>query len=178
MPAFCRIRFHVIKVAGMTQAAKASTVKNLFDPTLAAETRQRVLQLRPDSQPLWGKMTVAQTLAHCTSGLEMAMGTIHPKRAPFPASVLGLVIKPLVFGNDKPMRRNSPSSPELFTVKPDLSDFKRERGRLVAAIDRFTHEGAACCSQHPHPFFGPLQPQQWAILMYKHLDHHLRQFGV
>jgi hypothetical protein len=159
-------------------AAKSATVKNLFDPTLAAETKQRILLLQANSQPLWGKMTVAQTLAHCTSGLEMAMGVIKPKRAPFPATVLGLLIKPLVFGNDKPMRRNSPSSPELFSADPNRRDFERERGRLVAAIDRFAHEGSARCSRHPHPFFGQLQLQQWAILMYKHIDHHLRQFGV
>jgi hypothetical protein len=76
------------------------------------------------------------------------------------------------------MRRNSPSSPELFSADHTKCDFERERGYLIAAIDRFANEGAACCSRHPHPFFGPLKPQQWAILMYKHVDHHLRQFGV
>jgi hypothetical protein len=91
---------------------------------------------------------------------------------------MGLLIKPLVFGNDKPMRRNSPSSPELFSADHTECDFERERGHLIAAIDRFANQGAACCSQHAHPFFGPLKPRQWAILMYKHLDHHLRQFGV
>ena len=106
------------------------------------------------------------------------MGLINPKRAPFPANVMGLLIKPLVFGNDKPMRRNSPSSPELFSADHTKCDLERERGYLIAAIDRFANEGAACCSQHPHPFFGALKPQQWAILMYKHIDHHLRQFGV
>jgi hypothetical protein len=108
----------------------------------------------------------------------MAMGVIKPKRAPFPANVMGVLIKPLVFGNDKPMRRNSPSVPELFSTDPSRCDFERERGCLIAAIDCFANEGAACCSQHPHPFFGPLKPKQWAILMYKHVDHHLRQFGV
>jgi hypothetical protein len=155
-----------------------ATVKNLFDPGLAGDTKRRMMQLHANSQPLWGAMTVEQTLAHCTSGLEMAMGVINPKRAPFPASVLGLLIKPLVLGNDKPMRRNSPSSPELFSADPNPCDFERERGNLLLAVDRFAHEGAACCSQHPHPFFGALKPQQWAILMYKHIDHHLRQFGV
>jgi hypothetical protein len=161
-----------------THVAKTSSVKNLFEPILVEETKQRVLQLHPQSQRLWGKMTVAQTLAHCASGLEMAMGVIKPKRAPFPGYVIGLLIKPLVFGNDKPMRRNSPSLPELFSADPAQCDFDRERCSLIAAIDRFAQERAACCSQHPHPFFGPLAPQQWAIIMYKHIDHHLRQFGV
>jgi hypothetical protein len=123
-------------------------------------------------------MPVALVLAHCTSGFQMAMGTINPKRASFPANLIGRLIKPLIFGDDKPMRHNSPSSPELFMADPTECDFERERAQLMQSIDRFVTAGAAGCTQHPHPFFGPLKPQQWAILMYKHVDHHLRQFGV
>jgi hypothetical protein len=153
-------------------------MKDLFDSTTAQDIRQRIMRLHPGSERQWGDMTVAQTLAHCTSGMQMAMGIINPKRAPFPANVLGLIIKPLVFGNDKPMRRNSPSSSELFTADPAKCDFERERIQLLATIDSFITKGAACSSRHPHPFFGPLKPHQWAILMHKHLDHHLRQFSV
>jgi hypothetical protein len=153
-------------------------MKNLFDPILVEDTKKRVLQLSLESQPEWGTMAVAQTLAHCTSGIEMATGAIQPKRAPFPASLLGPLIKPLVFRDDKPMRRNSPSSPELFSADATKCDFTRERSRLIAAIESFASQGPAGCTGYPHPFFGPLKPQQWAILMYKHVDHHLRQFGV
>jgi hypothetical protein len=151
---------------------------NLFDPDLAENITQRIMRLQPESKRQWGNMTLPQTLAHCTSGMQMAMGTLNPKRVSFPANVLGLMIKPLVFGNDKPMRRNSPSSPELFTANHGQSDFDRERVKLLAMISSFASKGEAGCSRHPHPFFGPLKPQQWAILMYKHVDHHLRQFGV
>lgn len=153
-------------------------MKNLFDPIVLENTRQRVLDLRPESKRQWGSMDLAQTLAHCTSGVEMAMGVIRPKRAPFPASLIGVLIKPLVFRDDKPMRRNSPSSPELFSTNPTELDFTREHSQLVAAIGDFASHGPEGCSQYPHPFFGPLKPEQWAILMYKHLDHHLRQFGA
>src|SRR5580692_12665615 len=132
-----------------SHVAKTATVKNLFDSGLAGDTKQRIMELHHHSQRLWGNMTVAQTLAHCTSGLEMAMGVINPKRAPFPANVMGLLIKPLVFGNDKPMRRNSPSSPELFSVDPATCDFERERTQLLATIDSFVTKGSARCSQHP-----------------------------
>src|SRR5215469_1032023 len=153
-------------------------MKNLFDPVLASEIKQRILRLEPGSVREWGSMTLAQTLAHCTAAMRMAMGTVNPKRAPFPANFLGRLIKPLVFGDDKPIRRNSPSAPELFTSGVTQGDFERERHELIAAVDSFATGGAPCCSKYPHPFFGRLKPEQWAILIYKHLDHHLRQFGV
>jgi hypothetical protein len=153
-------------------------MKHLFDPILVEETKQRILQLRLDSERQWGSMAIAQTLAHCTSSVEMAMGAIHAKRAPFPANLIGPLIKPLVFRDDKPIRRNSPSSPELFSADSTKCEFISERSRLIAAIESFATQGPMGCSRHPHPFFGPLNSQQWAILMYKHIDHHLRQFGV
>jgi len=153
-------------------------MKNLFDPVSAGDVKKRIMDVHPESERQWGQMTLPQTLAHCTSGLQMAMGNIVPRRAPFPASILGKLIKPLVINGDTPMRRNSPSAPELFTADPAQCNFERERTQLIAAIDTFTTSGASCCSKHPHPFFGPLKPEQWAILMYKHLDHHLRQFGA
>ena len=153
-------------------------MKDLFDPALVEETKHRILQLRPDSERQWGSMAVAQTLAHCTSGIEMAMGAIQPKRAPFPASFIGTLIKLLVLRDDKPMRRNSPSAPELFASGAAKCDFLSERFRLLAAVESFASQGPTGCTRYPHPFFGSLNPQQWAVLMYKHLDHHLRQFGV
>lgn len=153
-------------------------MKNLFDPAITEDVKRRIARLNPESERQWGNMTLSQTLAHCTSGIQMAMGTIHPRRASFPSSLIGLLIKPLVFGNDKPMRRNSPSSSELFPVDPRQCNFERERAQLIAAIDTFASRGATCCSLHPHPFFGRLEPPEWAILMYKHIDHHLRQFGA
>ncbi len=151
-------------------------MKNLFDLAQAEDVKQRIMRLCPDSERQWGKMPIALVLAHCASGLQMAMGTINPRRAQFLGNVIGLLIKPLLFGNGKPMRRNSPSAPELFTADPAQCEF--ERDQLVQAVDRFVSMSEACCSRHPHPFFGPLIPNQWAILMYKHLDHHLSQFGV
>ena len=153
-------------------------MKDLFDPILVEQTKQRILQLRLESERQWGSMGIAQTLAHCTSGIEMAMGVFQAKRASFPANLIGPLIKPLVFRDDKPIRRNSPSSPELFPTDSAKCEFISERSRLIAAIESFASQGPAGCSRYPHPFFGPLNPQQWAILMYKHVDHHLRQFGV
>ena len=114
-----------------------ATMKNLFDPTVVDDVKQRILSLHPKSDRLWGNLPVTLALTHCTAGFHMAAGTLRPKRAPFPAYVLGRLIKPLVFGDDKPIRRNSPSSPELFLADPAQSDFEGERTRLLHAIDRF-----------------------------------------
>jgi hypothetical protein len=153
-------------------------VKDLFDPIVVEETKRRILTLRSESERQWGSMEVAQTLAHCTAGIEMAMGSLAVKRAPFPANVMGPLIKPLVLRGDTPMRRNSPSSPELFRAGSTEFDFDGERSRLIAAIDGFVRQGPGGCTRIPHPFFGRLKAQEWAILMYKHVDHHLRQFGA
>jgi len=132
-------------------------------------------QLRPDSARLWGKMNAPQALAHCSAGVELALGDKKPPRV-LAGRVFGWIVKPLALKDDAPMRRNSPTIPDL--VIQDERDLGRERERLAGLIDRFAAGGPAGCTQHPHSFFGPLTPDEWAILMYKHLDHHLRQFGV
>lgn len=105
----------------------------------------------------------------------MATGDVRPKRM-MAGYLFGPVIRRLALGNEEPMRRNSPTVPEL--VIADDRDFDAEREQLIALIDQFVAGGAAKCTTHPHAFFGKLTPEQWAELMYKHLDHHLRQFGA
>jgi hypothetical protein len=150
-------------------------MKHLFDPTAAAEVKARVQRLRPDSERQWGTMNAAQAVAHCVGGLEQALGDRRPPRM-LVGRVFGWAVKPLALGNDAPMRRNSPTVPEL--VVADARELDVERRRLLALIDRAAAAGAAGCTTHPHSFFGRLTPQEWGVLMYKHLDHHLRQFGV
>ena len=150
-------------------------MKNLFDIALADQVKERIGRLRVDSERQWGKMSAAQMCAHCSSGLEMGLGEIRPPRALI-GRLIGSVIKPKVVGNDEPMRRNSPTSSEL--VVRDEPDLEAERARLCLLIDRFARGGTSVYTDHPHPFFGRMTPAEWAVLMYKHLDHHLRQFSV
>ena len=150
-------------------------MKNLFEAASVEEVKRRVAQLRPDSERLWGKMNAAQSVAHCSAGLEWALGDKTPPRA-FVGRIIGWIVKPLVLRNDEPMRRNSPTIKDLLVR--DERDLRTEQVRLLLLIDRFAVAGPAGCTEHPHSFFGRLAPEQWAILMYKHLDHHLRQFGV
>ena len=149
-------------------------MKNLFEPADVSEVMERLDTLTPESPRLWGKMTAPQAVAHCCISLQTAVGDHLPKQM-----WLGRLIGPLVVKRvlgEKPVGRNSPTDP-TFVVR-DSRDLDAERERLKGLIWRFHAGGAKDCSTHPHSFFGKLTPEEWARLMYKHLDHHLQQFGA
>lgn len=150
-------------------------MKNLYDPARVAEVKTRLAQLQAENPRLWGKMNAPQAVAHCSIAMGWALGDTRPPRM-FVGRILGSFVKPFVLRDDEPMRPNSPTSPDLVVAEP--RDLAKERERLSLQIDRFAAGGSAVCTTASHPFFGRLTPQEWAILMYKHLDHHLRQFGV
>lgn len=150
-------------------------MKNLFEAATVEEVKERVARLRPDSDRLWGKMNPAQALAHCSAAMEMAVGEKLPRRILI-GRLLGRLAKKSMIVNEKPMPRNARTDKSL--VVSGERDFVAERQRLSEFIDRFAAGGPGVCTKHPHFFFGPLTPVEWAALMYQHLDHHLRQFRV
>ena len=150
-------------------------MKNLFEAATVNEVKDRMEHLRPDSERQWGKMNPAQALAHCTVGMELALGDRRPPRMLI-GRIIGPMVKSIAFREEEPMRRNSPTIPGF--VVDDERDLGTERERLSRIIDRFAAAGPQGCTTHPHSFFGRLTPEEWAMWMYKHLDHHLQQFGV
>jgi hypothetical protein len=150
-------------------------MKSLYDAATAAEIKERIARLQPASQRQWGKMNVAQAVAHCAITMEWAVGDTLPPRM-FLGRLFGPLVKSKVLKDDSPMARNAPTAKSL--IIPDERDLQRERQRLCTLIDRFSEAGPQRCTTHAHTFFGPLTPDEWARLMYKHLDHHLRQFGA
>jgi len=150
-------------------------MKNLFETARVEEVKARLARLQPGSQRQWGKMKPAQALAHCTAAFEMAMGKVSPPRI-FIGRLLGPIAKKSLLVKGEPMRRNATTEKSCFVT--DERDFAVESQRLRESIDRFVAGGPAICTKHPHFFFGPLTPVEWAALMYQHLDHHLRQFQV
>ena len=120
-------------------------------------------------------MNVAQAMAHCATTMEWAVGDRNEPRM-FIGRIVGPLVKSKVLKDETPMGRNAPTAKSL--VVADERDLSKERQRLCALIDRFSAGGPQGCTRHPHSFFGLLTPDEWARLMYKHLDHHLRQFGV
>ena len=148
-------------------------MKNLFEQGTVDEVIVRIDSLQPASLRQWGKMDAAQMMAHCSRTMDMASGRLNPPRV-FIGKLIGPFFKP-VFTNEKPFGKNGPTDKQL--VVADQRDFAREQQQLKVKIRQFYDGGEAQCTRHPHPFFGPLTPATWSRGMYKHLDHHLRQFG-
>ncbi len=149
-------------------------MKNLFEREAVDEEISRIDTLKPATQRHWGKMDVAQMMAHCSGALDMASGQLI-----LPRLLIGRLIGPFVkpiYTNEKPFSRGNPTDPKL--IVSDKRDFLREQEQLKRKVRLFHEGGEAQCTRHPHPFFGELAPQAWSRGMYKHLDHHLRQFGA
>jgi hypothetical protein len=149
-------------------------MKNLFEKETIDEVIGRIDRLQPAAQRLWGKMDVAQMMAHCSGALDMASGKLNPPRMLL-GRIIGSFVKP-IYTNEKPFSQNNPTDKKL--VVSDTRDFAREQERLRSCVRAFHQGGEAGCTRHPHPFFGALTPAEWSRGMYKHLDHHMRQFGV
>ena len=147
-------------------------MKSIFDETSYQEIINRVNKLRPDSSPLWGKMSVGQMVWHCQIPLKLAIqNKPHNKTGNL---LIRWFFKKSLY-NDKPWRKNLPTSPMAKAREP--KDFTREREKLLEMIHQM-HALDSRENWNPHPIFGRFTHQQWGQLQYKHLDHHLTQFGV
>ena len=149
-------------------------MKNIFNLIDTVEILNRIDKLSPSSQPEWGKMKVAQMLVHCSSFQDIAMGISFPPRG-WLGILIGRFVKP-AFYNDKPPARNMSTIPTIIIIEE--KEFETEKENLKQKIISFQNHGPEKCTSHPHPFFGKLTPEQWGKGLYKHLDHHLKQFGV
>ena len=149
-------------------------MKNLFQKESFNEIIDRINKLSSETKCNWGKMTVDQMLAHCSASLSTATGEkFYPRE--FMGRIIGRFIKPYMLGR-KPVPHNSPTSPHLKISATE--GFEIEKKKLVDMITRFHEGGPEKCTKNPHSFIGRLEPEEWAVLMYTHTDHHLTQFGV
>jgi hypothetical protein len=147
--------------------------QSLFQAEDTAEVVRRIQALKPDSKAQWGKMDVAQMLAHCQVPLEIATGQRTMKRGLI-GLLFGRMAKKKLAGPE-PFKRGLPTAPE-FVVR-DQRDFAAEREKLLALVQSFQRRGPEALARE-HPFFGPMTTTEWDRLQWKHLDHHLRQFGA
>lgn len=150
-------------------------IPNIFSSEVANAVIHRINKLSPNSTAQWGKMDVAKMLAHCNVTYEMALDNIHPKPGAFQRFILKLFVKKIVVG-EKPYPRNSQTAPQ-FIIKSD-KNFEEEKKRLIDYILKSKELGASHFEGKESNSFGALTSTEWNNMFYKHLDHHLIQFGV
>lgn len=149
-------------------------MKNLFEQQTVDEVLSRLDNLRPDSKHLWGKMSVSQMLAHCQVPMEVALGERTSKQR-FIGKLFGRMAKRKLM-SDGEFKKNLPTD-SSFMVKDDRN-FLEEKERLQVLVQRFPSINADSLVTREHPFFGRMTREEWGILSYRHLDHHLKQFGA
>lgn len=150
-------------------------MKNIFKPEITTEVINRINKLTPTSKPLWGKMTASQMLAHCSVSYEMVYENKHPKPNPFMKFILKLLIKNTVVG-EKPYKKNSQTAP-AFIIN-DERNFEPEKARLISYLQKTQELGETHFDNRESLSFGKLTKAEWNNMFYKHIDHHLSQFGV
>lgn len=151
-------------------------MKNIFKKEVSQEIINRIESLKPDQKPLWGKMNVAQMLAHLNIQYKAMYENDKFKKPNFiERFILKTFIKPIVTG-DKPFKKNGKTA-SYFIVDSDKK-FDKEKEKLIQNIVVTQKNGVDVLLPRDTKSFGKLTPEQWNNMLYKHIDHHLQQFGV
>ena len=143
----------------------------LHDPAVRSSIEKRLALLQVDSRGRWGRMSVDQMLWHVNQAMGVPLGetTIEPHFVPLPKAVVKFVVLSL------PWVKGAPTNPAFLPKR--LYDFEAERARCRLLIGKITTRPID--GQWPlHPIFGPMTGRDVSQLQAKHLDHHLKQFGV
>jgi Protein of unknown function (DUF1569) len=149
-------------------------MNSIYDKASNDAMIARINKLTPESKALWGKLTVSKMCKHCTLTIEVAFGKKKLK-VNFLMRLLGKMLKKKVFYG-KDMRKNSPTAKEFIVLEEFRLDYVKNE--LIENFSRFANEGKQSIRVMNHPFWGKMSHEDWDALMYKHIDHHLRQFGV
>lgn len=149
-------------------------MKTIFEAATRAELHERLDRLNPGTQRKWGKMTAGQMMEHTARALEMATGQV-PMQQKLIGKAIGWIFKGKFLG-EQPFPKSAPTGRTLIVA--DEPDFEATRERLKDLIKHFHTLGESGTNGNIHGFFGPLTGKQWGETQYKHVDHHLRQFGL
>ena len=152
-----------------------TTYPSLFDRADLDQLIARIDRLDADTQPGWGKMNAAQMLAHNSVAFDISYGRRSGGGNFITRLMMKWLVRPTVIG-DKPYQKNGPTGP-AFVVRDDR-DFGKEKAELIANLEQVHADGAAYFEGREQEAFGVLTAREWNRMFVKHLDHHLRQFGV
>ena len=150
-------------------------MKNIFIPEVTNEVIARIHTLSPESKAAWGKMSIDKMLAHCNVAYELVYEDKHPKPNVLMKFIIKLVAKDLVV-NEKPYKKSAMTSP-AFLIK-DERNFEKEKIRLIDYIKKTQQLGESYFDKKESHSFGVLTKNEWNNMFYKHLDHHLTQYGA
>lgn len=133
---------------------------------------RRAESLTRDHTARWGTFSVAGMMAHLNGATQMALGELAVTgKAP---SFLRWPPVRYLFIHLLPMPKGAPTAPELLE-RSASADLAREQETFARLFDRLGHSPRVVDA---HPAFGRLSREDWGVLIHKHTDHHLRQFGV
>ena len=149
-------------------------MKTIFDKSTRGELINRINALNENSTAKWGKMNVYQMLKHCTLWQEMILQNKKYKRA-FIGLFLGKMLLKNEVKDDRPMKQNNPTIPEL-KISETNGDIESEKIKLISLMNEYSQYSFPDFS-FVHPFFGKMTKEQIGYHAYKHIDHHLRQFN-
>jgi hypothetical protein len=152
----------------MEEIVPLRTLLNDEDRSLLIQRLQRV---HPNADPAWGTLNAPRMLCHVADQMRIALGDVSSK--PVHTFATRTLLKTLVVNTGfAPPRGKIKTAPEMLMSKPAAWE-----ADLAACVELAERVGTG--SAHAvHPTFGPLSPEQWGRLCWKHLDHHLVQFGV
>ncbi len=148
---------------------------SIYLASTTAELTRRIDQLNPQSQAIWGKMNVGQMLSHCAVPYEQILGTNTAQPPLFMRIILKLFLKNSMV-NEVPYKQNLPTAPSF--IRTEQFDVDKEKERLINLIKTIQEMGAEKLAATPSLSLGMLSATEWNNLLYKHIDHHLQQFGV
>ena len=154
----------------------AAAVPSIFDPAVRAALEARVRALRMDSPRQWGRMTPHEAVCHMSDVFKMALGEKSVAPVPVP---LGRVSRFVALHLPVKWPRGIQTMPEVEQGCGGTTpiDFERDRLELLSLLARFSTSTEAE-RVTTHPIFGPMTSVEWGSWGHRHLDHHLRQFGV
>ncbi len=148
---------------------------NIYDNSVAQDFIIRINKLTPETQPNWGKMNVSQMLAHCCVTYEYIFDERTDKPNFFVKWMLKKFVKKKVTSND-PYAQNLATGPAF--IISDNKDYEIEKTRLINYVNRLVEKGESFFKGKASVSFDVLTPEEWNNMLYKHLNHHLTQFGV
>lgn len=145
-------------------------MKSIFDESAYNEIVARLNTLTVSSPRLWGKMNSAQMMAHCNKPIDYYLGKIQLKQS---RNFILKLFKSVVY-NDSTFGKGAPTHKEF--IISDSRIFKEEKIKLLGNLSEIKNRGEGF-DWPPHASFGKLTGEQFGKSIYKHLNHHLQQFG-